>query len=158
MESYERYNEVTVSNKYLFRLTNSDLQNELLLIETDGGNERVLSKTIISEEDMYLPKIAYYSKKLERVYLQTTNNDMYNESSTMIFNEVSLKDGVASITGQASNSTKYDNRQICTRLRKTHFDDKNGLLRLLETDTDTATVYTWKMDNLIFQSKLDIVD
>ena len=76
----------------------------------------------------------------------------------MTFVEFSLKDGVASSTGQASNTVHNDFRQTCKRLQRKHFDDRNGFVRLLETDTDTATVYTWKMDNLVLKSKLDILD
>ena len=77
------------------------------------------------------------------------NKDMLNGSITMRFDQFSLKDRVASSTGHAETTINYDYRQIFTRLRKTHFDDENGLLRLLETGTDIAIVYTWKMDNLV---------
>ena len=150
--------EVTVNNKYLFRLTNLDRQYQLLLIETDGGNERILSKTILSQELLSSSKITYYSKKLERVYIRSTKNDFLTGSSTMTFVEFSLNDGVASITGQAETTINNDHRQFFTRLRKIHFDEKNKLLRLLETGTGTAIVYTWKMDNLVLQSRLNILD
>ena len=83
---------------------------------------------------------------------------MPGDSCTMTFVEFSLKEGVASITGQASNRMYDDYHRTCKSIRKIHFDDINGLLRLLDTDIDTATIYTWKMDNLVLQSKLDILD
>ena len=83
---------------------------------------------------------------------------MDNESTTMTFVEFSLKDGVASSTGQATNTIHNDSPLSCKQQQRIHFDDENGLVRLLETDTDTVTVYTWKMDNLVIQSKLDILN
>ena len=83
---------------------------------------------------------------------------MLNGSTTMTFNEFSLKDGVASRTGHAENTIYNQYSTNCKQLRKIHFDDENGLVRLLETDNDTAIVYTWKMDNLVLQSKLNIFD
>ena len=147
--SYEKCDEVTVSDKYLFKLADFGHQHKLLLIETDGGNRRVLTETILSPDINYLPNIAFYSKKLERVYLQMTEDNMLNGSTTMTFNEFSLKDGLASVTGHAENTIYNQYSTSCKNLRKIHFDDKNGLLRLLETDNDTAIVYTWKMDNFV---------
>ena len=76
----------------------------------------------------------------------------------MRFDEFSLKDGVASSTGHIETTIYNEDSISCKSLRKTHFDDENGLVRLLETDTDTAKVHTWKMDNLVLWSRLDILD
>ena len=88
------------------------------------------------------------------------NEDTDNQSITMRFDEFSLKDGVASSTGHAETTINIGYRQRFKRLRRTYFDDENKLLILLDTGmrTDTATVYTWKIDNLVLQSKLDILD
>ena len=104
---------MTVNNKYLSRLRDTGLQYKLLLIETDGGNKRVLSKTILSRRMFDSLKIAYYSDKLKRVYLQSTKNDRVNELTTIRFDEFSLKDGVVSGTGQATSTMHIENRQIC---------------------------------------------
>ena len=83
---------------------------------------------------------------------------MPGDSCTMFFLEFSLKDGLTIRTGQAANKIYGEDSITCKQLHRIHFDDENGLVRLLETHTDTATVYTWEMDNLVLQSKLDIVD